>query len=170
MRHTPEIPPPVALVVSRYNASITDALRHGAEEAYAEAGGDPTNLVPVEAPGAFELPALCLAAVMSGRCAGAVAIGCLIRGQTTHADHIAAAVAQGLVGVTLQTGAPVTFGLLTVADADQARARAGGAEGNKGREAMRALLETLAAMDALDGGHARPLGPKPDKAATGTGG
>lgn len=159
--------PPVALVVAQYNASITHALRDGAVEAYAAAGGDPGGLIVVEAPGAFELPVLSAAAARSGRCAGVVAMGCLIEGETTHADHIANAVANGLVQVGLQTGVPVTFGLLTVATVEQARARAGGGEGNKGAEAMQALLETLAATAALSRGEtgARSTAAKPDKAA-----
>ena len=158
--------PPVALVVAQYNASVTNRLRDGALHAYAEAGGDPASVTVVEAPGAFELPALCSAVARSGRCAGVVALGCIIEGETTHGDHIARAVASGLVDITLQTGIPVSFGVLTVETAGQAHARAGGREGNKGIEAMQALLETLAAAAALGRGEttARCSLPKPDKA------
>ncbi len=163
---TSPTPPSVAIVVAQYNASVTHALRDGAIAAYAQAGGNPNALLIVEAPGAFELPVLCAAAARSGRCAGVVALGCLIEGETSHADHIGSAVADGLVQVGLQTGVPVTFGVLTVQTAEQATARAGGGEGNKGSEAMRALLETLAATAAITRGDAavRCASPKPDKA------
>lgn len=160
--------PPVAIVVAQYNASVTHALRDGAIAMYADCGGDPSSLILIEAPGAFELPTLCATAARSGRCAGVVAIGCLIEGETSHAEHIADAVAAGLVQVSVQTGVPVTFGVLTVDTAGQAHARAGGRQGNKGAEAMQALLETLAAMAALSRGEtaARCTVPKPDKAAS----
>lgn len=159
--------PPVALVVARYNASVTDRLRDGALGAYAAAGGDPGSVGVIEAPGAFELPALCAAAARSGRWAGVVALGCIIRGETSHGDHIAQAVANGLVQVTLQTGVPVAFGVLTTETADQAHARAGERVGNKGVEAMQALLETVAAVAAIGRGetNACRVLPKPDKAS-----
>ncbi len=162
--------PPVALVVAQYNASVTHALRDGAIAAYAQAGGDTNTLLIVEAPGAFELPVLCTVAARSGRWAGVVALGCLIEGETSHAQHIGNAVANGLVQVGLQTGVPVTFGVLTVETSDQAHARAGGSKGNKGTDAMEALLETLAASAAIARGEssARCTTPKPDKTAAAT--
>ena len=172
MSQPPTPLPPVALVVAQYNASVTNRLRDGALEAYGEAGGDPSSVAVLEAPGAFELPALCAVAARSGRFGGVVAIGCIIHGETSHGEHIAGAVARGLVDVTLQTGVPVTFGVLTVDTAGQAHARAGGREGNKGVEAMQALLETMAASAALARGetNARCRIAKPDKAAaTGAG-
>lgn len=137
-------------------------------DTYLAAGGQRDRLLQVVAPGAFELPALAAAAARSGRCSGVVAIGCLIQGETPHAGHIASAVAHGLVEVTLRTEIPVTFGLLTCDTVEQARARCGGDKGNKGTEAMQALLDTLAAADAIKDGQApgnrNPT--KPDKAAT----
>lgn len=172
MSEPDQIQPPVAIVVSRYNASITDALREGAVAAYREAGGRAEDLTVVEAPGAFELPAVCAAAARSGRHRGVVAIGCLIQGETTHADHIAAAVTQGLVRIAIDTGVPVTFGVLTVQTPEQARERAGGSRGNKGAEAMHALLETIASADAVGSDNpprARARAPQPDKAAPAAG-
>lgn len=159
--------PPVAIVVAQYNASVTNRLRDGALSAYAEAGGDASAVAVVEAPGSFELPALAGVLARSGRFAGVVALGCIIYGETSHGEHIAGAVARGLVDVTLQTGVPVTFGVLTVDTAGQAHARAGGQQGNKGVEAMQALLETLAASSAIARGETNPRCrvPKPDKAA-----
>ncbi len=167
MNDRPGSLPSVALIVAQYNASVTGRLRDAALEAYAEAGGDPAAVEVIEAPGSYELPALSLAAAKCGRFAGVVALGCIIQGETSHNRYIAEAVAHGLIRVTLQTGVPVTFGVLTVESAGQAYARAGGRDGNKGAEAMRAVLETISAMGAL-AGHGSACAPvlaKPDKAA-----
>ena len=137
------------MVVSRYNASVTDRLLAGAREVYAESGGDPATLRIIATPGSYELPALALAAAKTGRFRGVVALGCLIKGETSHDRYIAEAVAHGLMGVTLATGVPAAFGVLTVDTPEQAEERAGGSHGNKGAEAMAALLDAVQAIDAL---------------------
>jgi 6,7-dimethyl-8-ribityllumazine synthase len=137
------------VIVSRYNASVTDRLLAGAREVYAEAGGDPATLGVIAAPGSYELPALALAAARTGRFRGVLGLGCLIKGETSHDRYIAEAVAHGLVGVTLATGVPCAFGLLTVDTPEQAEDRAGGSHGNKGAEGMAALLDTVRAIDGL---------------------
>jgi 6,7-dimethyl-8-ribityllumazine synthase len=139
----------VAIIVSRYNASITDRLVEGALEEYAARAGDPASVHVFDAPGSYELAALSLTAAETGRYRGIVALGCLIRGETRHDRYIAEAVARGLMQVTLQTGIPVGFGILTVESPKQARARAGGEKGNKGREAMSAVLDTIATGEAI---------------------
>ena len=157
----PSIPPPspVAVIVSRYNASITDALLDGARRVWVENGGEADALAIVDAPGSFELPVLALAAATARtgclphpRVAGIVALGCLIRGQTMHDRHIARAVAHGLVSVSLKTDVPVTFGVLTVDTPEQAQDRAGGSRRNKGADAMHALLETMRSIRTLGDG------------------
>ncbi len=136
-------------MVSRYNASVTDRLRDGALAEYA---GRCSGFVQiVDAPGAYELPALALAAARSGRFDGVVALGCLIKGETSHDRYIAEAVSRGLVQVTIQTGIPVTFGVLTVDTPAQARARAGGSKGNKGADAMAAVLDSIDQMRIIAG-------------------
>lgn len=162
--------PRVAVVVSRYNATVTDRLLDGALKAYAGAGGKPADVEVVPAPGSYELTALALEAARTGRFAGVLALGCIIKGDTPHDGHIARAVAHGLVEVTLETGVPVSFGVLTTNTAQQARARAGGGKGNKGVEAMTALLETIAAIEALRSGATSVKTPatiRPDKAGKG---
>ena len=143
-------PPPVAIVVSRYNDSITSRLRDGACEAYTERFGDAGPLAVIDAPGAFELPAIASAAIQSGLYAGVVCLGCVIKGETTHDAHLNSAVAEALAGLSVAAGLPVAFGVLTCQDAEQARARAGGAKGNKGREAMTAVLQALDAIRAIE--------------------
>ncbi len=155
----------VAVVVSRYNRSITRRLMEGARHEYARRGGDPASLTVVDAPGAFELPGLCLAAACTGRFAGVLALGCIIRGETSHDRHLADAVANGLVSVTIETGVPVSFGVLTVENVEQAEARAGGPRGNKGAEAMGALLDSVDAIERLRTGEPAIADglPRPDK-------
>lgn len=123
------------------------------------------------AAGAFELPGLCLAAAESGRYQGVVALGCLIRGETRHDRYIADAVAHGLVQASLKTGIPIAFGVLTVESGKQARARSGGDKGNKGADAMGAVLDSIAELVAIRSGVASTMTAQgsPDKAASGVG-
>jgi len=133
----------VGMAVSRYHDAVTDRLRDGAERVFTDAGGEPDDLVVVTTPGAFELTAVCQALAMRGDLDAVVALGCVIRGETSHDQYIAQAVANGLTQVTLETRLPVAFGLLTCHTRRQAIERAGGAEGNKGEEAMRAAIESV---------------------------
>jgi 6,7-dimethyl-8-ribityllumazine synthase len=166
---TSALPPRVAIIVSRFNGSITARLLEGARSEYRARGGRDDSLAIFEAPGSFELPALALAAAETGRYRGIAALGCLIKGQTRHDRYIAEAVAHGLTQASLQTGVPITFGVLTVDSPKQARARASGGQGNKGADAMAALLGAISSLDAIAAG--RPLvalsliEPRPDKAA-----
>ncbi|MBX3383986.1 MAG: 6,7-dimethyl-8-ribityllumazine synthase [Phycisphaeraceae bacterium] len=156
-RTTSAEPPRVAIVWSRYNASVTEPMLDGAADEFTRRFGTGTGLTVIPAPGAFEVVALALAAADSGRFDGVAALGCIIKGETTHDHHLARAVAHGLVHVTLQTGIPTAFGVLTTNTAAQARARAGGKKGNKGAEAMSALLDTIAASQAVLGHASTPL-------------
>lgn len=147
--------PPIAIVVSRYNDAVTRRLELGAIDAYQQAGGDYAALGVIEAPGAYEVIALADAAARSGLYRGVCALGCIIKGETQHDEYLANAIAQGLARITLDRQIPVTFGVLTVNSTEQAIARAGGdatitSEGNKGAEAMQALLETLAGIAQID--------------------
>ncbi len=152
---------PVAVVVSRYNASVTDRLLDGAvRECRARTGSKP---VVFDAPGAFELPILCMAAAMRGEYSGVLALGCIVKGDTEHDRYIAHAVAHGITEVMLATGVPVAFGVLTVNTPAQARDRAGGKKGNKGREAMGALLDTIATLRSISGEGRAKAPPRPDK-------
>lgn len=139
----------IAVVVSRYNAAVTDRLLDGARAAFLAAGGRPDRLTVVEAPGSWELPILTRAAAHSRRFDAVAALGCVIKGETSHDQHLARAVCDGLMRVSIDSGVPVTLGVLTVDTEKQAMARAGGAEGNKGAEALEAALATLGAIDAL---------------------
>jgi len=142
-QHTPTI----AVIVSRYHASVTDRLLGGAVEAYqARFDGE---VAVIDAPGAFELPMLCASACQSGLYDGVVCLGCVIRGQTPHNEHIARAVSDTLCRLSAELIVPIGFGLLTCDTHEQALARAGGDCGNKGAEAMGAVLDCLASLEAI---------------------
>jgi 6,7-dimethyl-8-ribityllumazine synthase len=126
----------VGVVVSRFNGEITNALLESALSALADAGVPPERTTVVPVPGAFELPLGAMALAKTRRYACIVALGCVIRGETPHFDFVAGEAASGIQLAALDTGVPVAFGLLTVEDAEQARARTG-----KGAEAVRAALE-----------------------------
>ncbi|MGQ0628818.1 MAG: 6,7-dimethyl-8-ribityllumazine synthase [Phycisphaerales bacterium] len=142
-------PPAIAIAVSRYNASITDRLLAGAVRAYQRAGGKARDLFVLEAPGAFELVALAHGAAESRAFAGVLAIGCIIKGETRHDEFLGHAVTQGLVNISLITGVPVGLAVLTVNSMKQAAERAGGRCGDKGEEAMEALLITAAQIEMM---------------------
>lgn len=143
----------VALVTSRYHAEITAALAHAARDAFARAGGSPADLVEIAASGTFELPVIAAAFANDTDVDAIVALGCVVTGETRHDRYISQAVADGLMRVAVESGVPVAFGVLTVRDMEQARARAGGAKGNKGAEAMIAALETALAIRAIHEGN-----------------
>ncbi len=140
--------PRMAIVVSRYNGAVTSRMVDGAREALAARHAEASPAV-VEAPGAFELPVI--AAGLAGRADvdGVVCLGCVIRGETVHDRVIADAIAGELVALGVRTGKPVAFGVLTCDTIEQAEARAGGAKGNKGAEAMDAALDTFEQLRAV---------------------
>ena len=139
----------VAVIVSRYHSHVTQRLLDGALAAAAERGAE-VDVVP--APGAFELGILALEAAKCGRYAGVAALGCVIRGETTHYDYVCEATTRGVLTAGLETGVPVAFGVITCENAEQAFARAGGTAGNKGAEAVETALDTAAALAALRAG------------------
>ena len=131
----------VAIAVSRFNGDITSRLLQGALAALEEAGvaSERVDVMPV--PGAFELPLAAMALAKTRRYACVLALGCIIRGDTPHFEYVASEAASGIQLAALETGIPVSFGVLTCDNRKQAEARAGGRYGNKGAEAARSGLE-----------------------------
>ena len=129
------------IVVSRWNDFITKALLEGALDAIRRHGGDENNVTVAWVPGSFEIPVAAKTMAQSGRYDGIVALGAVIRGATSHYDHIAGAVTSGLNSVALESGLPVAFGVLTVESIEQAIERAGSKAGNKGAEAALVVME-----------------------------
>ena len=135
-------PPHILLVEAPYYAHIAGQLRRGAESALAAAGATHESLA---VPGAFEIPAaVALAARASGRFDGFVALGCVIRGETTHYDHICAESARGLQDLAVRDGLAIGYGILTVENEAQALARASPEGRDHGGAAVRACLAMVA--------------------------
>jgi 6,7-dimethyl-8-ribityllumazine synthase len=128
-----------AIVVARFNRAITSHLLEGARQALEHAGADGFEVF--EVPGSFELPLASKVLARKGGYDAVIALGCVIRGETPHFDYVSAEAARGLQQVTLETGVPVAFGVLTTDTVEQAEARAGGKHGNKGYDAAMTAIE-----------------------------
>lgn len=139
---------------SRFNEGVTRRLADGAVATLATRGYDATRVDLVWVAGAWELPLAVDRGLLSGRYDVAVAVGAIVRGETPHFDVLAAEVTRGLGQVALDRGLPVGFGVLTCDTLEQALARAGGANGNKGAEAADAACESARALARLAGGDA----------------
>jgi 6,7-dimethyl-8-ribityllumazine synthase len=133
----------IAIVASRFNHIITDRLLEGAKDSFARHGGGEGNLDIYLVPGAFELPLALKKVIKSGKYAGAVAIGAVIRGSTPHFDFVSAETTKGVAAAALDALIPVTFGVLTTDTIEQAIERAGSKAGNKGFEAMTGVIELI---------------------------
>ena len=141
----------VAIVAAKFNDFIVASLLKGATAAWLERGGPAEDLLVARVPGAFELPVAARRLALSGRYDAVVALGCVIRGDTPHFEHVAGECARGLQLTSLETGVPVIFGVLTVETVEQALERAATTAGNKGGEAMAAALEMASLMARLAG-------------------
>lgn len=130
-----------AILASRWNARVTEALIEGARKAMADHGVDEAAVDVFRVPGAWDIPVLAERLAATGRYAGLVALGCVIRGDTRHFEHVADGCAQGLMQVALKHGLPVMNGVLAVERSEDAQARAGGSHGNKGEEAAMVAIE-----------------------------
>lgn len=139
-----------AIVASRFNATISDALLEGAVATLAEHGVPDDHVSVVQVPGAFEIPITAKRLAASGRYEAIIALGAVVRGGTPHFEYVAGECARGVAAVALAEDVPVIFGVLTTDTEDQARERAGGGEGNKGSEAALAGLEMVTLLRRLE--------------------
>ncbi len=140
----------VAVLVSRFNESITERLERGATDALLRAGVAEADLDIIRVPGAWELPTAARAALATERYDALVALGAVIRGETPHFDYVASAAADGLAAASADYEVPIGFGVLTCDTVAQAEARAGGTHGNKGVDAVLAALEMVDLLGRLD--------------------
>jgi 6,7-dimethyl-8-ribityllumazine synthase len=138
-----------AIVAARFNEAITEALLEGAVATLAEHGVTDDQVSVVQVPGAFEIPITAKRLAASGRYEAIIALGAVVRGGTPHFEYVAGECARGVARVALQEDVPVIFGVLTTDTDEQARARAGGKEGNKGCEAAIAGLEMVTLLRRL---------------------
>jgi 6,7-dimethyl-8-ribityllumazine synthase len=134
-----------AIVVGRFYEDLAEKLVASASDVFEEAGAEGVDVYDV--PGVFEVPLAASYCADSGRYAGVAALGAVIRGETSHYDHVVEECARGLMDIQLRTGVPCAFGVLTVESYEQALARAGGGKRDSGRHAAEAVL-TMARMRA----------------------
>ncbi|MCS7081220.1 MAG: 6,7-dimethyl-8-ribityllumazine synthase [Chloracidobacterium sp.] len=139
-----------AFVVSRWNDFVVNRLLAGALDAFERLGGRLSQCAVVRVPGSFEIPLTVKKLAMTGDWDAVVCLGALIRGETPHFDYIAAEVTKGVAAVSLETGVPVTFGVITADSLEQAIDRAGMKAGNKGVEAVMAAIELVNLYRSLD--------------------
>jgi len=130
-----------ALVVSRFNELITSRLLAGALDALRRLGAEEKNLLVVRVPGSFEIPQVALKLAKSGKFDAIICLGALIRGATPHFDYLSAEVTKGIAQSALETGVPITFGVITADNLEQAIERAGTKSGNKGFDAALSAVE-----------------------------
>ena len=132
-----------AILVSRFNDFITSKLVAGAMDALMRHGGDDGQITLVKVPGAFEIPLTAKKLAESGQFNAIICLGAVIRGATPHFDYVAAEVSKGIALVALESKIPVTFGVLTTDNLEQAIERAGSKSGNKGWDAAVAAMEMV---------------------------
>jgi len=139
----------VAIVVSRWNELITKQLLDGAVDGLRRHGVDDDHISVVWVPGSFELPLVCRRVAERGDVDAVVALGAVIRGATSHYDHVAGAATSGIADVSRATGVPCIFGIVTAGTIEQAIERAGTKAGNKGFDAARTAIEMATLLRRL---------------------
>ena len=138
-----------AILASRWNPRITDALVAGARKAFADNGVAEDAIDVVRVPGAWELPVAAARLAKAGRHVALVALGCVVRGDTRHYEQVADGCSEGLMRVALDYRLPVCNGVLAVEDHVDAEKRAGGSHGNKGEEAAQVAIEMAQLLEQL---------------------
>ena len=141
-----------AILASRWNPRVVDALVAGARKAFADHGVDEAAIDVVRVPGAWEMPLAAARMAQAGGHAALVALGCVVRGDTRHYEQVADGCAQGLMRVALDHGVPVCNGVLAVEAHADAEKRAGGSHGNKGEEAAMVAIEMAQLLGRLPTG------------------
>lgn len=131
----------IAIIISRFNSFIGERLVEGAVDVIARTGGDCEAISICRVPGAFEIPLAAKKLAATGRFDAVVCLGAIIRGATPHFDYVSAEVTKGVAQVMLDTGVPISFGVLTTDSLEQAIERAGSKAGNKGADAALAAIE-----------------------------
>ena len=145
------------IVVSQWNHDITDALLAGAKDTLLKAKVKEENIEVLSVPGSFELPWGARQLMKADKKDGIICLGCLIQGETKHDEYIASAVANGIMQLSIMSGLPVIFGVLTTHTLEQAKERAGGTHGNKGSEAAATVLQ-MAKIKKGESGEKKKIG------------
>ena len=137
------------IIVSRFNSFISERLLEGALDAIVRHGGSDADIHVARVPGAFEIPLAAKKMAEAGKYDAVICLGAVIRGSTPHFDYVASEVSKGIATVSLTSGVPIAFGVLTVDTIEQAVERAGTKAGNKGFEASVTAIETVNLLKAL---------------------
>lgn len=140
----------IGIIVSRFNSFISERLLEGAVDALVRHGANEQDIHIARVPGAFEIPLAAKKMAGSGAYDGIIALGAVIRGSTPHFDYVSSEVTKGVAAVSLESGIPVAFGVLTTDSIEQAVERAGTKAGNKGFEAAVTVIETVNLLKALN--------------------
>lgn len=140
----------VGLIVSRFNSLFTDKLLEGALDCLRRHGGEDDNLTVVRVPGAFEIPYVAARMAKSGKYDTVICLGAIVRGDTPHFDYIATESSKGIAHVSLETGIPVVYGLVTADTLEQAIERSGTKAGNKGWDAAISAIEMVNLYRAME--------------------
>jgi 6,7-dimethyl-8-ribityllumazine synthase len=138
-----------ALVVAEFNEFITGKLAAGATECILRHGGKDSQITEVRVPGSFEIPTVANALAQSGKYSAVICLGCVIRGQTTHYDHVVDGVTKGVAAIGPATGVPAIFGVITADTVEQAIDRAGLKHGNTGWNAAIAAIAMASVMSQI---------------------
>lgn len=138
-----------AIVASRFNEIIVNKLLGGAVDGLVRHGVEEENITAVWVPGAFEIPTAAAKLAKSGKYHAVICVGAVIRGDTTHYDYVCSEVSKGIAQVSLSTGVPVLFGVITTENIEQAIARAGSKSGNKGYDCALSAIEMVNLMAQL---------------------
>ena len=152
------------IVVSRFNEWVTKSLLEGALNELRRSGASDSGIKVVWVPGAYEIPLACQMLCQSEKPDAILALGCIIRGETTHYEHMAQSVSDGIQKMALEFMIPIGFGVITAENTAQAIDRSGGKHGNKGRDAARSALEMVHVLKQLEGKSFRELIEKQFKA------
>jgi len=140
----------VGMVVSRFNDFICERLEQGAIDCLVRHGVGEGEITIARVPGAMEIPVAAQRMARSGRYDAIICVGCVIRGETAHYDQVCAEVARGVSSAALDSGLPITFGVLTVENLQQALERAGAKGSNKGWDAALAAIEMVSLFKAME--------------------
>ena len=139
-----------ALIVSRFNDFISDRLVSGALDALQRSGVSEDSIDIVKVPGSFEIPLVAKKAAQARKYDAVICLGAVIRGSTPHFDYVASEVSKGIANVSLETGVPVIYGIITTDTIEQAIERAGTKAGNKGWDAAVAAIEMTNLIDSIE--------------------
>lgn len=138
-----------AIVISRFNSFMTERLLEGALDCLFRHGVDEKDLFIVRVPGAFEMPVICKKIALKKEVDAIIALGAVIRGDTPHFDYVASEVSKGIANISIETGVPISFGVLTTDTIEQAEIRSGAKGGNKGFEAAMTAIEMVNIIEKI---------------------